>query len=55
MTTLDAYRLRLLQDMRLALPVDLADEHNIWEKLDEIATYGESAEGNFRYVHPKTP
>jgi hypothetical protein len=50
MTTLDTFRLNLLQAMRLPLPADVEEEREIWNDLDRLSTFGEIR--NFRYKHP---
>jgi hypothetical protein len=51
MTTLDSFRLDLLDEMRLAAPADVEGERYVWESLNLLSTYGE--ERNFRYERPK--
>lgn len=51
MTTLDAFRFQLLEDLQLGLPADVEDERIVWESLDKLATYGEAE--NFQYKLPK--
>jgi hypothetical protein len=53
MTSLDAFRLDLLREMKLSAPTDVEEERYIWENIDRLSTYGEAR--NFRYQLPKQP
>ena len=49
-TTIDLFRLDLLDSLRLRRPSDVEDERDMWKHLNGVAEYGE--EGNFRFEFP---
>ncbi len=51
MTSFDTFRFDLLRQMGIKQPADVEDERWIWEKVDVLATYGETQ--NFQYEPPK--
>lgn len=53
MTSFDTFRFQILTEMRIAVPVDVEDERQTWERLDKLTTFGEVQ--NFQYQHPKPP
>jgi hypothetical protein len=53
MTAFDTYRFQILTEMRLALPVDVEDERQTWERIDKLTTFGDVQ--NFQYQPPKQP
>jgi hypothetical protein len=46
-TSLDLFRLELLEALHIERPVDVVDEQNTWDKLHRLSSYGENM--NFRY------
>lgn len=52
-TSLDMYRLDILQILRVPAPVDAADERETWDTLHRLANYPEGENENFRYQSAK--
>ena len=47
MTTLDTFRFELLRDLHLRIPTDVEDERFIWDRFNDLTTYG--VRQNFQY------